>query len=64
MQATKTDGFLRLGLADSTLLNLARQDVLVLTDDHPLYQQLANDNLPALNFTHVRASAYDWQQPC
>ena len=58
---TQLDGFLRLGLADSTLINLAKQDVLVLTDDHPLYQQLVADNLPAINFTHVRTSAYGWQ---
>ena len=58
---TKLAGFLRLGLADGTLLNLARQGVLVLTDDFPLYQQLANENLPALNFTHFRTAAYGWQ---
>ena len=59
---TKHNSFLRLGLADCTLLELARQDVLVLTDDHALYQQLTHENAPALNFTHLRAAAYSWQK--
>ena len=61
ISVTQSDSFLRLGLADGTLLKLARQNVLVLTDDHLLYQQLANDHLPALNFTYVRTSAYGWK---
>lgn len=56
----KPDAFLRFGLADGTLLELARQEVLILTDDLPLYIQLANENLPAINFTYVRASVYNW----
>jgi hypothetical protein len=52
--------FLRLGLADGTIINLARQKKLVITDDLPLYAQLMDEKLAAINFTHVRSSAYDW----
>ncbi len=53
--------FIPLGLADSTLTLLARQKALVLTDDLPLYIQLAAAKLPVINFTHIRAAAYDWK---
>jgi rRNA-processing protein FCF1 len=59
-EVVEDDAFLRLGLADSTIINLARQNMLVLTDDFPLYAQLIEEKLHAINFTHVRASAYDW----
>lgn len=52
--------FLKLGLADSTLEGLARQNVLVLTHDFPLYGSLMNAGLPAMNFTHLRAEFYHW----
>ena len=57
------EAFLRLGLTDGAIIHLARQKILVLTDDFPLYAQLIKENLPAINFTHVRASAYDWPKP-
>lgn len=59
-EVVEDKAFLRLGLADGTIINLARQKMLVLTDDLPLYAQLVEENLPAINFTHLRASAYDW----
>lgn len=54
------ESFLKLGLADSTLEGLARQNVLVLTDDFPLYGSLSDLGLPAMNFTHLRGEAYHW----
>jgi len=57
----KEDTFIPLGLTDSTLTLLARQKTLILTDDLPLYVQLAAAKLPVINFTHVRSAAYDWK---
>ena len=55
------NGFVRLGLTDSTLTLLAREKTLVLTDDLPLYAQLASAKLPVINFTHIRSAAYGWK---
>jgi len=52
--------FVRLGLTDATLEELARQNVLVLSADFPLYGSLMDQGLPAINFTHLRAEAYHW----
>jgi hypothetical protein len=54
-------GFITLGLTDCSLTLLARQKVLVLTDDFPLYANLDAQSMPVINFTHVRSSAYGWQ---
>jgi hypothetical protein len=43
------------GLTDATILNF-RPDVLVLTDDLPLYQLLSSRGRDVLNFTHIRAA--------
>jgi len=53
--------FVRLGLADSTLAMLAKEKVLVLTDDLPLYAQLNSEGMPVMNFTHFRSAAYGWE---
>ncbi|HEY9172803.1 MAG TPA: hypothetical protein VI136_11010, partial [Verrucomicrobiae bacterium] len=50
-------------LTDCTLAMLARQRVLVLTDDLPLYAQLVSEGSPVLNFTHLRSAAYGWLPP-
>jgi rRNA-processing protein FCF1 len=48
-----------LGLVDSAIASAARdQGCAVLTDDFDLYQSLTRDNVPVLNFTHLRASAW------
>jgi hypothetical protein len=46
----------RLGLTDAVLLSLC-PNVLVLTDDLPLYQVIATRGHDVINFTHVRAAA-------
>jgi hypothetical protein len=45
--------FPRLGLTDVALTELAGQNVLVLTDDLPLYLELMKQKHPVINFTHV-----------
>lgn len=46
--------FLRLGLTDSGILNLARDQYLVLTDDFPLAGRLEKQGIDVINFNHVR----------
>jgi rRNA-processing protein FCF1 len=57
IDATRAEEFQRLGLADSSILLLARQDFLVLTDDLPLYLALLRRGIDAINFHHVRRAA-------
>jgi len=53
--------FVSLGLTDSTLTMLARNKVLILTDDLPLYAQLNLEKMPVINFTHIRSLIYGWK---
>jgi hypothetical protein len=59
--AVSESSFVRLGLTDTTLAMLAKDKVLVLTDDLPLYAQLNSDGMPVMNFTHFRSAAYGWE---
>jgi hypothetical protein len=53
--------FEKLGLADSAILVVAReQKCTVLTDDLALYLSLEAEGLPVVNFTHLRE--HDWQR--
>jgi rRNA-processing protein FCF1 len=54
VETVKTDEFHRIGLTDSSILLLAKEDLLVLTDDIHLYLALVNRGLEAINFDHVR----------
>jgi hypothetical protein len=45
----------KLGLTDAAILSFPR-DVLVLTDDLPLYQVLSSRGRDVINFTHIRAA--------
>lgn len=45
--------FYKLGLTDSTILNLARQNTLVITDDLPLYHFLTSQNFDAINYNQL-----------
>jgi hypothetical protein len=50
-----------LGLTDSAISVVARETkCTVLTDDFALYLSLARENLPVVNFTHLRQ--LDWQR--
>jgi hypothetical protein len=50
----QTDGFIKFGLADAYVSELARSGELVLTDDFPLYHYLSSQGLPTINFNHLR----------
>ena len=43
------------GLTDATIL-CSKSDVLVLTDDFPLYNLLSTRGRDVINFTHIRAA--------
>jgi hypothetical protein len=46
--------YLRLGLVDAAMIDLAAQGDVVLTDDAVLYHTLLSHDCNALNFTHLR----------
>jgi predicted nucleic acid-binding protein len=49
----------RLGLVDAAIAAVARDhNCAVLTDDLDLYLALGRENVPAFNFTHLRAAAW------
>jgi len=47
--------YLRLGLTDSAVVQLARDNVTVLTDDLDLYRATTAEGRDSINFTHRRA---------
>jgi rRNA-processing protein FCF1 len=55
----KTSEFVRFGLTDTAIFELARANYLVLTDDFRLSQYLTAKGLAAVNFNHIRV--YNWQ---
>lgn len=50
--------FLRFGLADASILDVATGEYLVLTDDLALYGYLQNEGVGVLNFNEIRGLAY------
>jgi hypothetical protein len=55
-----SDGrFLRLGLADVSVLQVAQEDVTVLTADLQLYLALVSAGIEAINFNHLRSNEFD-----
>lgn len=50
--------FLRLGLADVSVLLAAQENVAVLTDDLALYLKLLALDIHAVNFNHVRTATF------
>jgi hypothetical protein len=53
--AAAASHFLRLGLADSAILESPPADSVLLTDDLPLYLQAIRSGHTAFNFTHLQA---------
>jgi rRNA-processing protein FCF1 len=51
---SSTPHFLKLGLTDSGILNLAQDKYLVLTDDFPLAGRLEKQGIDVINFNHIR----------
>jgi rRNA-processing protein FCF1 len=57
-EACRVEEFRRLGLTDASLLLLAKQEFLVLTDDRHLYTALQKNGVDAINFNHLRDGAW------
>jgi len=55
--------FPRLGLTDSGILQLAKENYLVLTDDLKLRHYLASANIDSINFEHLRFMGWDLWNP-
>ncbi len=55
VDVAQTDEFLRFGLTDASILQVARTGYLVLTDDFRLSNYMESNKLDVLNFTHLRA---------
>jgi rRNA-processing protein FCF1 len=54
----ESDQFVFLGLADTAIVNTAKESVLVLTNDGLLYGSLANNGIEAINFDDIRKAFY------
>jgi hypothetical protein len=50
---SQSGAFLRFGLADCSLIELARSGCLIVTSEAPLTHYLETQNLPVLNINHV-----------
>ena len=48
--------FYKFGLADSSITNLSKENYLIVTVDFPLYHFLSSQNLPAINYNHLRVA--------
>jgi len=57
--ARQAPSFPRLGITDAAIEVLAGRGTGVLTDDLPLYVQLSEQGRHVLNFTHLRALAWE-----
>jgi len=55
--------FPRLGLTDSGILQLAKDNYLVLTDDAKLSHYLADADVDSINFEHLRFIEWDLGRP-
>jgi hypothetical protein len=51
------ESFVRLGITDTSIIEIASEPYLVLTDDFRLYNYLATQNKDVLNFNHIRVLA-------
>ena len=52
----QTPMFSKFGLTDSAIIELVKDNYLVLTDDAMLFQYLEKRRIDVINFTHLRAS--------
>lgn len=53
--------YVRLGLTDAVLLEIASRDAILLTIDLDLYLAALNANLSAQNFNHIKEARPDFQ---
>jgi hypothetical protein len=54
LEVVETLEFLRLGLADASILSLPSEELTVLTDDIHLYLALQRRGVEVINFNHLR----------
>lgn len=54
----KSQSFVKFGLTDCSIVELARSQYLVLTDDLKLFVHLQNQGVDTINFNHLRI--YGW----
>lgn len=47
--------FSRSGLTDACILSVVQRNLLLLTDDLPLYHRAQASNVPSINFNHIRS---------
>ena len=58
-EVAKAAEFARLGLTDSSILLLAQEDLIVLTDDLPLSLALQRRGVEVINFNHLREKLWE-----
>jgi len=51
---TNQEGFYKFGITDTSIIDLAKQNTLIITDDLKLYHFLATKNLDVINYNHLR----------
>lgn len=54
VEIAKSESFLRLGLADSAIIEISRDSYLVLTDDNDLYGYLSTKGIDAVKFSYLK----------
>jgi hypothetical protein len=54
-EVLKNKAFLNFGLADTAIIDTAKDSYLIFTDDRPLYGFLVNSQIDAVNLDQVRA---------
>lgn len=52
---TRSDTFVKLGITDASIIEVAAEPYLVLTDDFRLYNFLATRGIDVLNFNNIRS---------
>jgi len=57
----RRESFVRLGIADMSIIEIAAEPYLVLTEDFRLYNFLAFQNRDVLNFNHIRGLGEPWR---
>ena len=56
--ASSKDHFKIVGLTDSALIELSKNNYLIITNDLPLFHYLQNVNVDAINYNHIRMAGW------
>lgn len=54
---TKSNTFLKFGLADSSIVEVSKDSYLVFTDERPLFGYLTNQGIDAVNFEWLKSES-------